>query len=49
MRSIERITGRGLNGVKAAAILYGIAEPAWHQSVAWHDAERRYVARRRDR
>jgi hypothetical protein len=40
MRSIDRITGQGWNGVEAAAVLRGVAKPAWRQGVAWHDAER---------
>jgi hypothetical protein len=40
MRSIDRITGQGWNGVEAAAVLRCVSKPAWRQGVAWHDAER---------
>ena len=39
MRRVEKMTGQGFNGSEAAALLTGIAKPAWHASVAWSELE----------
>jgi hypothetical protein len=39
VRELARIDGQGWNGVECATVLAGIAKPAWHQGVAWLDAD----------
>jgi hypothetical protein len=39
MRRLEKMTGQGFNGPEAAAVLTGIAKPAWHASIAWAEPE----------
>lgn len=39
-RTIEKIDGQGFNGPEAAAIIAGVAKPAWYQGVSWLDQER---------
>jgi hypothetical protein len=34
------LAGQGFGGVEAAAVLEGIAKPAWHAAVSWADPER---------
>ncbi|MCK2245191.1 MULTISPECIES: hypothetical protein [unclassified Crossiella] len=40
VRRREKITGQGFNGAEAAAVLTGIAMPAWHAGMSWNDPER---------
>jgi hypothetical protein len=39
-RAIEKIDGQGFNGPEAAAIIEGVAKPAWYQGMSWLDQER---------
>jgi hypothetical protein len=39
-RRPEKINGQGWNGMECAALLDGIAKPAWFAGVSWHDIER---------
>lgn len=34
-RRVEKMTGQGFDGPEAAAVVAGVAKPAWHASVAW--------------
>jgi hypothetical protein len=38
-RVLARIGGQGWNGTEQAAVLEGVAQPAWHSGVSWRDAE----------
>jgi hypothetical protein len=37
VRTMERARGQGFDGLQAAALLTGVAKPAWHSSFAWDD------------
>lgn len=39
-RRPEKIDGQGWNGTECAALLEGVAKPAWYAAVSWRDAER---------
>jgi hypothetical protein len=39
MRRVEKTAGQGFNGPEVAALLTGIAKPAWYASVAWSEPE----------
>ncbi|WKX14081.2 hypothetical protein [Streptomyces sp. NL15-2K] len=36
-RPLEKVTGQGWNGTECAALLDGIAKPAWLQGLSWSD------------
>jgi hypothetical protein len=37
VRDTQRLNGQGWNGVECAAVLRGVAMPAWYQGIAWLD------------
>jgi hypothetical protein len=39
MRRVEKMAGQDFNGPAAAALLTGIAKPAWHTGLAWAEPE----------
>lgn len=39
-RPIGKLDGQGFNGPECAAVIEGIAKPAWYQGVSWWDQER---------
>jgi hypothetical protein len=39
-RRAEKIDGQGWNGTECAALLDGIAKPAWYAGASWHDPDR---------
>ncbi len=40
VRRPEKIDGQGWNGTECAALLHGIAKPAWYAGTSWHDPGR---------
>lgn len=44
-RPLEKLDGQGNNGPECAAIIEGVAKPAWHQGMSWLDKEQEVMWR----
>jgi hypothetical protein len=44
-RPVVRIDGQGWNGPECAAVMEGVAKPAWYQSISWLDRDQQLMWR----